>query len=219
MRVAMARAAGVRTGVAAITATYETLTTMASGAIVAAILLPLMESGQSSLGWKALGLLAIAGVPILPGVFNRLAARVSRPFTPANSAPLPRLSAASLLVGLLWTSLGWGCLGASLLALLRGLDIGGSGVHVSWLACTAYVSLAYVAGFLTLPAPGGLGVREAILQQLLAPRFALQMGEASAESFAIVVVLVLRLTWTATELVLAGGAALLPRPVPPPGSE
>src|SRR5438874_1821485 len=68
MRVAYARAAGVRTGVAAITATYETLTTIAAGAVVAAVLFPLLET-ESAMGWKAVGLLAIAGLPILPGVF------------------------------------------------------------------------------------------------------------------------------------------------------
>ena len=48
--------------------------------------------------------------------------------------------------------------------------------ELPWLVCTAYVSLSYVAGFLTLPAPGGLGVREAILQQLLARQFAASLG-------------------------------------------
>lgn len=211
MRVAMARSAGVRTGVAAITATYETLTTIAAGAIIAAVLFPLLDSNQSAMGWKALGLLAIAGIPILPGVFNRVAARAARPFLAADAAPLPRLGFSSLLGGLLQTSLGWICLGTSLLALLKGLDAGDDHGELPLLTCIAYVSLSYVAGFLTLPAPGGLGVREAILQQLLAGQFASRLGEASAETFAVVVVLLLRLTWTITELVLAGGSALLPR--------
>src|SRR5206468_1623266 len=95
---------------------------------------------------------------------------------------------------------GWLCLTASLIALLHGLGHG----ELPWLECLAYVSLSYVAGFLTLPVPGGLGVREAILQQLLARQFAPRLGDASAESFAVVVVLLLRLIWTVTELGLAG---------------
>lgn len=213
MRVAMARSAGVRTGVAAITATYETLTTIAAGAIVAAVLFPFL-GGDSNNWWKALALLAVAGIPILPGVFNRLAARVARPFTPRDSLPLPRLTTGALLGGLAQTAVGWFCLGASLLALLQGVGVGTTRPDVPWLTGTAFVALAYVAGFVTLPAPGGLGVREAILQQLLARHLAPQLGEAPAESYAVIVVLLLRLTWTVTELTLAGAAALLPRSAP-----
>jgi uncharacterized membrane protein YbhN (UPF0104 family) len=212
MRVGYARAAGVRTGVAAITATYETLTTIAAGAIVAAILFPLLESEKSTMGWKALGLLAIAGIPILPGVFNRLAARIAKPFLAADAQALPRLSTSALLSGLLQSSLGWFCLGTSLLTLLHAVERDGEEVvRVPWLVCTAYVSLSYVAGFLTLPAPGGLGVREAIMQQLLAVHLGPRLGEEASGTFAVVVVLLLRLTWTVTELSLAGLSALLPR--------
>ena len=62
-----------------------------------------------------------------------------------------------------------------------------------WLRSTAFVAASYVAAFLT-PAPGGLGVREFILQELLAP----QLGARS-----VVVVLLLRLLWTVAEVVLA----------------
>jgi uncharacterized membrane protein YbhN (UPF0104 family) len=206
MRVAYARANGVRTGVAAITATYETLTTIAAGALIAAVLFPFMEAESSAMGWKALGLLAIAGIPILPGVFNRVAARLARPFVPKDAPPLPRLRMTSLLGGLLQSSIGWLCLSASLMALLRGLGHD----ELPWLECVAYVSLSYVAGFLTLPAPGGLGVREAILQQLLARQFSSSMGSESAETFAVIVVLLLRLIWTVTELSLAAISAALP---------
>jgi hypothetical protein len=199
MRVAYARANGVRTGVAAITATYETLTTIAAGALIAAVLFPFVEVESSAMGWKALGLLAVAGIPILPGVFNRIAERLARPFIPKDALPLPRLKMTSLLGGLLQAGIGWLCLSASFIALLRGLGHD----ELPWLECVAYVSLSYVAGFLALPAPGGLGVREAILQQLLARRFAPSLGDASAESFGVVVVLLLRLIWTVTELALA----------------
>lgn len=212
MRVGLARLAGVRTSVAAITATYETLTAIAAGAIVAAILFPFLDiADQSSLVWKAIGLLAIAGIPILPGVFNRLAARVARPFLAIDAAPLPRLSVGNLVTGLLQTSLGWICLGASLFAMLRGLSREHPAHNLPWLACTACVSLSYVAGFLTVVAPGGIGVREFLLQQLLARQLAPSLGEETAETFAVVVALVLRLTWTLTELLLAGGSAVIVR--------
>jgi glycosyltransferase 2 family protein len=215
MRVGLARMAGVRTSVAAITATYETLTAIAAGAIVAAALFPFLDiADQSSMVWKALGLLAIAGIPILPGVFNRLAARVARPFLSADAPRLPRFSVGNLLTGLAQTSLGWLCLGASLLALLRGLGQGDPARNLSWLTCTACVSLSYVAGFLTVVAPGGIGVREFLLQQLLARQFAPALGEEAAEVFAAVAALALRLTWTLTELFLAGGSVMIARLVP-----
>ena len=70
--------------------------------------------------------------------------------------------------------------------------------------CTAYICLAYVAGFLFLPSPGGMGVRELILQQLLL--LETDMGA----SLAVVVVLLLRLLWTAAELLTAAVVYWLP---------
>jgi uncharacterized membrane protein YbhN (UPF0104 family) len=53
-----------------------------------------------------------------------------------------------------------------------------------------------------LVAPGGLGVREMILQSLLTAEFTAALGERAAP-FAVIVVLLLRLIWTVTELTLA----------------
>ena len=58
------------------------------------------------------------------------------------------------------------------------------------------MGLAYVAGFLAFLVPGGIGVREYFLLHLLA--FA---GPAKGVAAAV---LVLRLVWTAAELVAAG---------------
>ncbi len=211
MRISYSRAAGVRTSVAAISATYETLTNMAAGAMIAAILFPFLATERSAMGWKALGLLAIAGVPILPGVFNWVARRLIKPFSATASHQLPKLKTSSLLAGLFQSGIGWLCLGTSMLSLLHAIHRDGDEpIRLPWMVCTAYVSLAYVAGFLTLPAPGGLGVREAILQQLLAERLGPQMGNEAAATFAVVLVLSLRLVWTVAELVMAGLAWLLP---------
>ena len=70
------------------------------------------------------------------------------------------------------------------------------------LDCTAIAALSYVAGFVA-QTPGGLGVRELILQQFLVPRLG---GEAPA----VVAVLLLRLLWTTGELVAAGVLFWLP---------
>ena len=72
----------------------------------------------------------------------------------------------------------------------------------AWLGTVPF--LAYVAGFLTLPAPGGLGVREALLQPFVARELEASLSSDRAEAEAVIVVLALRLVWTAAELVPPG---------------
>jgi uncharacterized membrane protein YbhN (UPF0104 family) len=212
LRVALAVQGGIRTTTAAVTSAYETLTSMASGALLAAILLLLELGGDRGLLWPALLLLALAGVPILPGVFNFLVDRVSARFRTQGQPP-PRLGTGTLLVGLVLSGLGWVLLGASLAATLWALDpaLVDDPVRVG-LRCAAFVSVSYVAGFLA-STPGGLGVRELVLQQLLAPTLGVR---------AVVVVILLRILWTVAELVAASVVVWLPRgpvKVPAPVAE
>jgi uncharacterized membrane protein YbhN (UPF0104 family) len=201
LRTAMAAAAGVRPGTAALTAAYETLTTMAAGALLAAVLFTFQAAADPTLFWKALGLLAVAGVPLIPGVFNFLVRRSSARFTAGR--PLPRLPAAALPAGLAWAVLGWGLLGASLAAVVAALREAPTPFDArEWLACTAVAAVAFVAGWLS-QTPGGLGVRELVLQQFLAPR----LGDPAR---AVVAVVLLRLLWTAAEVAAAGVLFWLP---------
>jgi hypothetical protein len=211
LRTTLIRGAGVRTGVGALTASYETLTTMAAGALIAVVLFTLQASDDQAMGWKALGLLALAGIPILPGVFNRLVRGLTAPLREAGSVPLPRVRNGTLLGGLTLTACGWLVLGTSLWAMLRAVVP----VPLPWsgealIRCTAFLALAYVAGFLALPAPGGLGVRELILQQLLTPELRPLLGPELAGPLAVVTVLLLRLLWTVAEVIIAGVLYWLP---------
>jgi hypothetical protein len=86
------------------------------------------------------------------------------------------------------------------------------------LADLGAVTLSYVAGFFVLVAPGGLGVREAILQYALTPRFEPVLGESLAMAQAAVVALVLRLTWTIFELFAIVGFFILRKSKHPHGS-
>ncbi len=199
LRMGMAASAGVRPGTAALTAAYETLTTMAAGALVAAVLLGVMATSEPVYIWWALGLLVVAGAPILPGVFNRLVRRLSARFTAGQ--PLPRLPAAALPVGLAITACGWALLGASLYAVVRAVRPGPWNA-AECLDCVAVSALSYVAGFL-LQMPGGVGVREVILQQFLAR----QLHDGTR---AVVVALLVRVLWTGAELVAAGALFWLP---------
>lgn len=203
---------GVRPQVAILTAIYETLTTMSAGALLA-ILLLLAGSAEPASAWQAAALLALAGIPILPVVFNPLAGRLtrwanrvaSRLRPESEAAELPRLRSPTLLLGLGMTAFCWCFFGLSLWAMIQAiLPQQPDWSWADWGRYTAYLALAYVAGFLAVPAPGGLGVREVMLQQLLTPEFSRFLPASEAASLAVVVVLLLRLCWIAAELLLAG---------------
>ncbi|MFN4257716.1 MAG: lysylphosphatidylglycerol synthase domain-containing protein [Gemmataceae bacterium] len=202
LRCSLARRAGANVGIAALTATYETLTTMAAGALLAVVLFTLQAREDGSL-WKAGGLLALAGIPILPGVFNRLVRKLSAPFREPTAEELPSLKMTTLIGGLGLAGLGWLVVGLSLWSMIQALSAEPAAWSgATWLRYTAYLALAYVAGYLTLPAPGGLGVRELILQGFLAPELGPEL--------AVVVVLVLRLLWILAELFMAAVLYWLP---------
>ena len=201
---------GVSPGIAALTAVYETLTTMAGGALLAMCLLPWLFADRGDLAWQALGLLALAGVPILPSVFNRLVARLARPFLDPEIPP-PRIPWTALPEGLAWATVGWGFLGVSAATLIHGLLPDPPPLTVDFVVrCVAFNALSYVAGFLALPAPGGLGVREVIMQRLLAGELQTGVSPAVAEGWAALAVVVLRLVWTAADLGLAAICYLWP---------
>lgn len=207
LRALLIRPAGVPFQIAAITAVYETLTVMASGSLLAGGLLPLVEIGSPDHHWRNLGLLALVGIPLLPGIFNRLAPRAARLFMSSDAPPTPRLGFGDLILGLVQTAIGWCFLGFSLLMLLRAFGEW----RFSLVSCTVFVACSYVAGFFTLPAPGGLGIREVLLQQLLAGGLGESWGEVRGEALAVLVALSLRFWWTVTEVGLAGLVYLLPQ--------
>src|SRR5262245_49385185 len=195
---------GASPGVAALTALYETLTTMAAGALLALVVLSVLGIGSSGMGWQAAGLLLVAGVPILPQVFNRIIVRLARPFL-VKEVPPPQVPRTALFEGIIWAGIGWCWLGvsAALLvhAVLPALQLL-SGPFV--VRCVAFNALSYVAGFLALPAPGGLGVREVILQRLLAGEIQSVAPGPAADGWAALAVILLRLVWTVADLLAAG---------------
>jgi hypothetical protein len=165
-------------------------------------------------------LLATLGVLLLPPVFNRLAHRLSLPFRETDAGPLPRIRLAYLAEGLMLTAVGWLLLGASLGAALQGI-LGG---HLAWtgpalVRLVAIMGLSYVAGFVILVAPSGLGVREFFLTLFLAPELAALagLGTGAAQATAVLAVLVLRLVWTAAELVAAAALSAARGPRSPAG--
>ncbi len=198
LRTTMAAEAGCRPAVAVLTAVYETLTTMAAGALLAVIVLLAQDEWDAGLVWKVLALLALAGIPILPGVFNRVVARLVRRVLKGRISELPPVSNRALLIGLLLAGCGWFFMGISLELLLLSLD--GNGETPGVFRSTAFVAVSYVAGFIA-STPGGLGVREWLLAEMLLPTL-------GADS--VVAAILLRLLWTVAELVMAAIAGWLP---------
>jgi glycosyltransferase 2 family protein len=199
LRLTAAAEAGCSPGLAVLTAVYETLTTMAVGALLAALLLLVQDTHDANMLWKALALLALAGLPILPGVFNRLVGRLTRRFI-KDPASVPRVQGRSLVGGVLLTLFFWIFLGLSLEVLLLSLADAGPPSVSGLVRSMTFIAVSYVAGFIA-STPGGLGVREFLLQQMLAP----QLGAR-----AVVVALLLRLIWTLAEVVMAAVVWWLP---------
>lgn len=195
LRAGLIRSRRVDTGVAAVSVFFETLTMMTVGAFIAAAIIAGWYRDQTFLFWVALALMVGAGMPTLPPVFRRLVkiAGIGRS-DPLIGEKVARLGYGTLLVG--WASMGvaWLLLGASLWAVLRAMGVERIDLVSQMPLYVACVSLAMVAGFLSL-IPGGALVREAILAQLLAPHF--------GEAVAIVSAILLRLVWLVAELAIS----------------
>ena len=230
-RAALARQAGVRTGVAVASSFYEVLTTMSAGVLVAAVVFTWTALGNShvasQIGWDSLrellsgqpieevllhawvpsvlavGLLIVIGAPILPPIFNRIVGRIGAPFRRDDSLPLPRFDFVALVEGLIITGGGWFLLSASLWATLQGmLTDRPVWSWTDWVHATAYLGLAYVAGFIILVVPSGIGVRELLLIPFLASELERlpNTPESKARALAVLVVVGLRVVWTIAEV-------------------
>jgi uncharacterized membrane protein YbhN (UPF0104 family) len=67
-----------------------------------------------------------------------------------------------------------------------------------------------VIGFLVVTVPGGLGVRELLLQQFLSAKLALVFGVQEATATALTGALILRLVWVLAELAAAATLYWIP---------
>jgi len=197
LRAGLLRSGGTTATAATVAVFYETLTTMAAGMFWTLAILTLRFPSHWNLILSAAGLLAVVGLPTIPYVFRRLA-RLSgaRKLDPAAAERLDQLGFGTVAAA--WVALGfaWLLQGAGLWAIFAA---GGNTSPLNWfdqvLICTAAMTLAVVAGFLSF-VPGGFLVREALLLELLSPWF----GRAGA----LVAAVLVRLVGIAGELVVAG---------------
>ena len=107
----------------------------------------------------------------------------------------PVLRASSVAWSFAGYSFGWMCLGTAVSALVSGLGGAAGGGLV---ASTAAMSLGWFAGFVAVPVPGGLGVREAV--------FAGVLGATVGIDIAILAALAHRIVWSLVTVACGVGA-------------
>jgi hypothetical protein len=216
LRMVMLRGQKLHPAMVGTCATYEALVSMAAGGMLAALLLPWAGLGLDiAVGsWTWMALVAIGVFPIMLGVLNRLVVRQARKYRSPDARPLTSPSLILLARGLLQASAGWCLLGLSLWLTIQGLSPNPAALSgADYIECLTATALSYVAGFVMFILPGGLGARELVLQQALARQLAGVAGGAAAP-LAAVVALVLRLVWTAFEVVVSLSLWWFGRPVP-----
>jgi uncharacterized membrane protein YbhN (UPF0104 family) len=231
---------GVGRGMASLTAFYEVLTTMATGALLALVLLAVFGTDTTQpVTWDSIvqtvnleevptgsvvdrkilvGLCAFFlcgyGGPILPPVFNRVVHYVSLPFRDRDT-PTPRFRLTVLLQGVGLTLLGWLFLGGSLLAVVHAV----CAPELAWPAeaemagrVIGVMAVAWFAGFVVLNAPGGLGAREYLIVLFLTPELlaATDNQTDKAHTLAVLVAIVMRLVSVAAELLASACLYWLP---------
>ncbi len=214
IRAALLKNRGARPTAAALTATYETLAMMGIGLAVAAALLPTVFS-NSNRGilpqWlqpmmdspMLLATIVVGFVVLVLPVVARVLSIIAVKFTPADLIEPQSMNSQLIDVKLLGLGslafvVAWSCHGLSLGCTLA--SISSSPISLSqWPVWTAAVSLATSVGFFAIFAPGGVGVREGFLIEVL--RIQPEIGEQQAVAAAVL----LRFIWFTTEIVSAIG--------------
>lgn len=171
LRAGMLRAGGTSAAAATVAVFFETLTTMSIGAALAALVIAVRFPTERWLLTIAVGLWAVVSGPTLLPVFRLLARKGAARFDPAIAERLADLRYGTLLRSWFEIGVGWVLVGGSVWTVLQAAGYAGhANVFDEWAICTAAAGLSVVGGFLSF-IPGGLGVREAALFELLIPWF------------------------------------------------
>jgi len=241
LRAGLIKSDRVRLSVAVVTSLYEVLVTMAGGILLAAVLtLTWISSAGAAVHedpvahplWSLLRVTdpgpriiepdillrlcailgAIVGGPILPPVYNRLVARMSLPFRRDGQEAATPIGWHSWSEGLAITACAWLILGLSLWSVIK--SVVPNFEFAFFVPCCVYLALAYVAGFVIVFVPSGLGVREFCLKVFLVQEFIQHLGldDKEAVKIGVLIVWLLRVVWTATEVVTVSIIYCLPRP-------
>jgi hypothetical protein len=191
----------------------ETRATLAVGALWSLAILLVGYPERTMLIAAAAAMLVATAVPTWPRVMQWLLGLIgTRRFNPQAAERMGAIGARVLVMGYAGLAGGWVLYGASLGAVLQALGASGNDPAADWALHVAVAALSVVSGFLAL-VPGGLGVRELVLLELLRPRY--------GETLAIVSAIVLRLVWLVAEVVISAilYVAVRPAPADPPAAE
>lgn len=197
----MAQRAGVAPWAATASAILLQALAIGSGAVVVGLsgtaALETAHPGVRIALW-ALALSSAAGIVLLTSPF--VSVRLLKRLLPAGAPPAPRLRA--VVYGLVANLLAWAGYGLAFWILTRGLL---PEAPLTPLAAIGAFTASYLAGFLAVLVPGGLGVREGVFVLMLqAP-----LGLATATALAVASRLLLTVTelGIAVPFLLAGGQA------------
>ena len=205
IRAGLVRSDRVKTSVAVGSVFLETLTMMAVGAMISAILLFVFFREQTFLMFVALGLMIVSGLPVIPFFFRKIVkiAGAVKGDDEMNRA-LSRFDTKTLLCGWGLMAVAWLFIGLSLCATINGVGIETGDLLRHLPRFVAASALSTVAGFLSM-IPGGLGVREMVLTELMNRYFeAVTLPEGLAPRAAgLVVAGVARLISLVSELAIS----------------
>lgn len=209
LRTSLVQGTDLQRSVVATAVFAETLTMVAVGAVYGAILIALWFSEQQLLLWTAVGIGLAASFVTLPPVFRAvvLFLKVSR-INPEIEEKLSGLNYPTMAWGWGANVIGWTLLGGSLFATMASIpdaDPQMTGGLTMFPLLAATVCLAMVVGFVT-PIPGGMGVREYVIMEMMAPVFGPVVAVVSA--------VLLRVSWLLAEVALAIILYAIPASVP-----
>ena len=195
----------------------ETMTMMAVGAFVAALIVIFWfrQEGHSieqenRLMLLSVGVMGATMIPIIPPVFHFIAKKCR--------IELEGLRFRTLAVGWLLNIPVWVMFGISLWLTMLGIGVQSLSLFHDVIFCTLAMSLAVVFGFVT-PIPGGLGARELVAILLLVPFFKAHpgmIGVCDPEAMAILTVTVQRIISILAELTFSALFASKPSCCLPP---
>ncbi len=198
LRAGLLQSAGVSAPLLAVSVFIETFTMMSVGAGLATLLIACQFAEHRLLLGLGAVLLVLSSLPTWPPFVHWALRRLRvAAWSPETETALRRgYTWRVMAIGWLMELAGWSLMAGSLWAVLRALPLQPplDGPWTLWPRLTASVALSLVAGFLSL-LPGGLGVRELVLDQLLKQPFGPVVAPLSA--------ILLRFVWLLTELLVS----------------
>ncbi len=127
----------------------------------------------------AVAAVLLIGLLLLPALLPRIAALAGR--LTGRNLGIPRIPARPIWLATLGTAAAWLLYGLAFALLARGVL---PGVRGSLADAVAVYTISYLAGYLFVPAPGGLGVREWTMVQGLTTLGLASQGDAWVIAFA-----------------------------------